>query len=53
MSENKQDQYESQDQQANQSTTEKKSTCLTCCCDYLKWSAKAACKMFECIFQCM
>ncbi|MBQ8188601.1 MAG: hypothetical protein IJZ44_09835 [Lachnospiraceae bacterium] len=49
---NKQNQYEAQDQQANQAKKQK-CQCLTCCCDYLKWSVKAACKMCECITNCM
>ena len=49
---NKQNQYDAQDQQANQAKKQK-CQCLTCCCDYLKWSVKAACKMCECITDCM
>lgn len=50
---NPQDQYDSQDQQANKQSGEKKSNCLSCCCDYLKWSAKSACKIFTCVGECM
>lgn len=47
-----QNQYDAQDQQAS-GKGEQKSNCLKCCCDYLKWSVKAACQMFECIGSCM
>ena len=50
---NQQNQYESQDVQANQEAADAKKDCMKCCCDYMKWSVKAACKMFECVFQCM
>lgn len=50
---NQQNQYDAQDQQANQEKNENKSTCLTCCCDYIKWSFKTACKICECTARCM
>lgn len=28
------------------------SNCLSCCCSYIKWSFKAACKLMECAFHC-
>lgn len=51
MSEN-QKQYEEQDQENMQGGSETKSLCLKCCCDYMKGSVKAVCKMFECIAGC-
>ena len=50
---NQQNMYEQQDQQANEQEKGAKCACLKCCCDYLKWSVKAACKMCECITNCM
>lgn len=49
---NQQEMYDAQDQQNNNGDnggSETKKACMKCCCDYMKWSVKAVCKMFDCI----
>jgi hypothetical protein len=49
----KQNEYEQQDQNTEAVESETAKVAKQCCCDYLKWSVKSACKMCECIVACM
>lgn len=47
-----QKEYEEQNEKVSLGDLETVKTGKKCCCDYIKWSFKAACKMFDCITQC-